>query len=76
MASNYTEEYKHEHKCKAERLAERFQEKQPKLHRIEFMIGTKNYAVLLTDKQLEISRRKAAKKEMDLHEYYIDKYSM
>lgn len=75
MASNYTTEYIHEHKNKAEKLAERFQEKQPKLHRIEFMIGTRNYAVLLTDKQLEISRRKAAKKEMDLHEYYIQKYT-
>ena len=75
MASIYTIEHIHEHKNKAERLAERFQEKQHKLHRIEFIIGTRNYAVLLTDKQLEISRRKAAKVDLDLHEYYVDKYS-
>ncbi len=75
MAQIMTDYDIHKHKSKAQKMAENFQRIHPKLNRIEFLIGNKKHAVLLSDKQLEIARRKAAKKEMDLHEYYIDKYS-
>lgn len=75
MSLKFTDEYKHEHKTKAEKLADQVAAKRDKLHRIEFNVRDHPTAVLLTDEQLERSKRAAKKQGISLHHYYIKKYT-
>ncbi len=65
----------HENKSKVQKMQEKFRSKLNDLHKIEFKIGFRTLAVYLTDTQLLKSQIKAKKANLDIHQYYIKKYS-